>query len=364
MKQVGLWCLLAVLAVTVLPASAAQRTSALDQSTSDFNRNITLGPVLQLRQGTTAELDELRIVADRGMKAAREAVAADPKSADAQYGLGSWLLYGYQVVQVDETTFDAEGNATTEPVIRVVQGLADDPGEGLAALKRASELDPTNGEYVLDYGAALLDYDEPEQAETVLKGIWAGKPDLAVQYKMRAGLLLSTIAEGNGDLDGAREWIYSALSLDPEAAPAVDRLREIDAAAFAAAAAAATAAQTEEEQPETVEPTPSMPEEGQEEAPGAEGGAYGEEQQGTGAGEQQPSAEGYQEAPAGSYQQQPGSYQEPPSAGYQEPPAESYQEPPASGYQEPPAESYQEPPAESNPEPPAESYPEAPQQSY
>jgi hypothetical protein len=325
MKQVVLLCLLAVLAVTILPASAAQQTSALDQSTSDFNRDTTLGAVLQLRQGTTAELDELRILADRGMSTTREAVAADPNSADAQYALGSWLLYGYQVVQVDETTFDAEGNATTETITRVIQGLADDPEEGLAALKKAWELDPTNGEYVLDYGAALLDYDEADQAEAVLKGVWAGKPDLPVPHKMRAGFLLSAISEGNGDLNGARDWIYAALLLDPEAAPAVDRLRELDAAVLAAAVEAATAPQTEEEQPETLEPTPSMPEEDEQAVPGAEEGVpYSEEQQGASAEEEQP----YEESPAESYQEQPGSHQEPPSAGYEEPPAESYPEAP------------------------------------
>ncbi|MFB3882018.1 MAG: hypothetical protein ACE149_12195 [Armatimonadota bacterium] len=353
MKRIGLCCLLAIMAIAILPASAAEQTSALTQSISDFNRNTALGAVLELRPGTTAELDELRVLADRGLKAAQQAAAADPKSADAQYALGSWLLYGYQAVESEETSFDAAGNATTQPITRVVQGLTDDPEEGLGALKSATELAPANGEYLLDYGAALLDYDEPDRAEAVLKGIWAGRPELSVQYKMRAALLLSTIAEGNGDLDGAREWIYSALALDPETAPAVDRLRQLDAEVLAAAIAAATAPPAEEEETQTVEPEPEAPE--QEEAPSEEGGYPGETQGGGQTSDQ--SAEGtYEEPPATSYE-------EPPASAYQEPPSTSYQGEPG-GYEEPPSSSYQEPPDSGYQEPPSESYPEAPQQSY
>jgi hypothetical protein len=158
--------------------------------------------------------------------------------------------------------------------------MSDDPEEGLAALNRASELAPGNGQYLLDYAAALMDYDRAEQAEGILTSAWAGQPELPVALKMHAGLLLSAIAEANGDLDGAREWIYSALSLDPLAAPAVERLRELDQAALEAALAPPAEAEEEAgEETETIEGTPSAPEEGAEEdwqlweqEPPAEGG--------------------------------------------------------------------------------------------
>jgi hypothetical protein len=62
---------------------------------------------------------------------------------------------------------------------------------------------------------------------------------------MYAGLLLSDISAAQGDLSGARQWIYTALSLDPTAAGAVERLRLLDAAQ-AAEAAEALLAETEE----------------------------------------------------------------------------------------------------------------------
>jgi hypothetical protein len=321
MKPVCLFVLAVLLVCAVLPALAAEQRSPVAQSMSDFDRDTALGAALQMREGTKAEADELRILADRGPKLAREAAAKNPNSADAQYALGSWLLYGYKAVEADQISFDAQGNAHTERVTRVVQGLADEPDEGLAALKKAADLAPTNGEYVVDYAAALMDYDQPDEAQGVLKGVWGGKSDLPVEFRIRAGILLSTIAEADGDLDGAREWIYSALSLDPLVAPAVDRLREIDAAEIAAAEAPAPELGTEgeaEAQPETVEPTPAAPEEGAQEqgyqAPSGEQQGYqapsGEEQGGAAQGYQPPTG-GLQETPYGSAEQQQNTYPQP-----------------------------------------------------
>jgi hypothetical protein len=261
-----LFVLLAMTACAGSPAMAAGQPSAAAQSMSDLERNMALGAVLDMREGTQAEFGELRVLADRGVKQARAAVAADPDSAEAQYALGSWLLYGWRAVEVDRIRFDAQGNAETERVTRVLPGMSDDPEEGLAALNRASELAPGNGQYLLDYAAALMDYDRAEQAEGILTSAWAGQPELPVALKMHAGLLLSAIAEANGDLDGAREWIYSALSLDPLAAPAVERLRELDQAALEATLAPPAEAEEEAgEETETIEGTPSAPEEGAEE---------------------------------------------------------------------------------------------------
>ena len=285
MRRACLFLLLATMVCVAMPAMAAGQGPAAAPSMSDLERSMALGAVLEMREGTQAELGELRALADRGVKQARAAVAANPDSAEAQYALGSWLLYGYRVVEVDQISFDAQGNAETERVTRVLQGMGDDPEEGLAALNKASELAPANGQYLLDYAGGLMDYDRVDQAEGILKAAWAGQPDLPVALKMRAGILLSGVAEANGDLDGAREWIYSALSLDPLAAPAVYRLRELDEAALEAALAREGAEEVEEEELETIEGTPLAPEEGAE------------------LGYEEPSDEGYLEE---DYQEEPG----------------------------------------------------------
>ena len=283
MRRACLFLLLATMVCVAMPAMAAGQGPAAAPSMSDLERSMALGAVLEMREGTQAELGELRALADRGVKQARAAVAANPDSAEAQYALGSWLLYGYRVVEVDQISFDAQGNAETERVTRVLQGMGDDPEEGLAALNKASELAPANGQYLLDYAGGLMDYDRVDQAEGILKAAWAGQPDLPVALKMRAGILLSGVAEANGDLDGAREWIYSALSLDPLAAPAVYRLRELDEAALEAALA-----WVEEEELETIEGTPLAPEEGAElryEEPSDEGYLEEDYQEEPGAGD-------------------------------------------------------------------------------
>ena len=130
----------AVLAVTVLMACAcvawagepaAPGPAAIAAGMRDFERNVALGAILETRAGTSAELGELRLLADRGLKAAQDLAAKNPESADAQYLLGSWLLYGYRVVTVDQIAFDATRGARTETVNRIIQGLSDDPQPGL-----------------------------------------------------------------------------------------------------------------------------------------------------------------------------------------------------------------------------------------
>ena len=214
---------------------AALGPAAIADGLRDFERNSALGAVLETRSGTPAELGELRLLSDRGLKTAQELVGKHPDSADAQYLLGSWLLYGYRVVTVEQIAFDPTKGARTETVNRIIQGLSDNPQPGLDALKKSTELSPNNGDYLLDYGAALSDWDRTFEAAGILKGIWAGQPPLSQQQKMRAGLLLSGISEAQGDLAGAREWIYSALSLDPSTAEAVEYLRQLDAAQAAEA---------------------------------------------------------------------------------------------------------------------------------
>ncbi len=263
----------ALLTVTVLVACAcvawagepaAPEAAAIAHGMRDFERNATLGAILETRPGTPAELGELRLLADRGLKAAQDLAAQHPNSADAQYLLGSWLLYGYRVVTVDQIAFDATRGARTETVNRIIQGLSNDPQPGLAALKTSTELAPNNGDYLLDYGAALSDWDRMFEATGILKGIWAGQPPLSQAQRMRAGILLSGVSERQGDLAAAREWIYSALSLDPAAAEAVENLRHLDAAQAAEAWDELYEAEVEEVYEE------EYPEEGAGEVSGAE----------------------------------------------------------------------------------------------
>jgi len=210
-------------------ADPAQPDAALvAQSMADFDRNVALGAPLTIRPGTPAELDQLRILSQRGLDAARKAVEQRSDSAEAQYALGSWILYGYRVVQVDRLSFDPQGRVMTLTAQEVIQGPSGSPEEGLSALKRSVELAPENKDYLVDYAAALADYDRATEATGILKGIWNAAEGYSRDQKLRAGLLLSVISEGSGDLQGAREWIYMALSLDPLAGEAVEQLRYLD----------------------------------------------------------------------------------------------------------------------------------------
>ncbi len=224
---------------------AAQVQDPIAEIARDFERNFALGTALTIRHGTKEELSEVRTLAERGLRRAREEAQRSPDSAEAQYWLGSWLLYGYRVIEVERVSFDPEGGARTETVTRVVQGVEGAPDEGLNALRKTIELAPANGDYVLDYATALADYQRTFEATALLKAAWFGEPKLTREQKMLCGLLLSDLAAADGKLGVAREWVYTALSLDPTAAMGVERLRHLDAAQAAEALAVPEVAEEE-----------------------------------------------------------------------------------------------------------------------
>jgi hypothetical protein len=220
-----------------------------------YERNAALGEALSVQPGKPAELQELQALAEDGLKTARELVTKFPESAEASYLLGTWLIYGYRVVEETRTTVDAEGVEHATTMQTVVLGLSDDCDEGLEALKRASVLEPARGKYVVDYCAALFDCGLGPEALDLLKAAWFGQPQLAIAEKTQAGILLSRIYLADLKPQEAREWAYSALAARPENVPAMQRLRQLDAgekeqAGAAAGAAAVRQAGGEEAAPE------------------------------------------------------------------------------------------------------------------
>jgi len=241
------------------PKQPASVAAAVAAGMHDFDRNTTLGGELTGRPGTKQELAQLQALADRGLNTARKLVAADPKSAGAQYLLGSWLIYGYGVVPSEETYTNEDGETEVQQVQQVVVGLSEDPQEGLDALQKAAALAPDRGDYTLDYAAALLDTDHPDEAIAVSKTAWAGQPELTPAEKMRAGLMVSDALAGQGLLSQAREWVYSALLVNPDNVEAVRRLRLLDAGLVPAEAPPAAEAFPEAPAPEE-EVAPEGPE--------------------------------------------------------------------------------------------------------
>jgi hypothetical protein len=249
---------------------AAKSLTPLEQSEADFEQNVALGPALTMRAGLPGEMERLGQLFAGGLEAARDAVAGQPEAAEAHYLLGSWILYGYRVVEVQRIAIDAEGGTYTQTVAGVVQGSTDSAEEGLESLRRATELAPGNGRYLLDYTVALADYERPTEAILILRAIWAGQPELTPENKMEAGLVLSDIYAAEGRLAEGRQRVYDALSVKPENAGAVQRLRLLDSAQAAEAATLQAAEAAAEAEAEELEYEQSEEGAGEEEFSGVE----------------------------------------------------------------------------------------------
>jgi len=222
-----------------------QPATAVAEQMVRYDRNAALGEALSTRPGKPDELQDLQTLADEGLSRARALAAKYPESAEVSYLLGSWLLYGYRVVEETRTTVDEEGVEHATPVQTVVQGLGDGCEEGLEALKRATVLEPGRGKYLVDYGAALFDCGRGPEAQELLRAAWFGQPQLAVGERTQVGILLSKIALEELRPKEAREWAYSALAARPENVVAMQRLRRLDAAVKGQAeAASATPAES------------------------------------------------------------------------------------------------------------------------
>jgi len=287
MTRLVCWTLLILLCACAAwsaapPTPAAAPTPATVMK--DLERNAALGQALTHRQGSADELALVQKLADRGLQGARDLVAKNPDSAEAQYLLGSWLLYGYRAIEREDVSFDTGGGEHREKTRQVSQGLSDSPADGLTALQSAHTLAPENGRYFVDYGAALYDCDLPDEAMSVLKKAWLSALKLTPQDKLRTALLMSDLLADQGEVSGAREWMYRALLLDPKNAELVPRLRHLDrlqtetlTAPPPAPAPPPPAVEPENPPPAEQEVAPSDEETTQEAAPEASEGTSGDE---------------------------------------------------------------------------------------
>ena len=269
MKSLACWLLLVILPVGIAwgapdtakgtPAKAAPAAASMayQDSLKDLAWNTGLGQALTHRGGSSDELALVQKLADRGLETARAWIAKDPQSAEAHYLLGSWLLYGYRVVQTDHLSIDAAGIEHHSKVESVAQSLSESSQEGLDALRTAQELAPKNPQYVMDYAAALLDWEQSAEAMAAVKKVWAENLNLTPAQQARAALLMSDIHVARGELIEARTWIYRALSAQAQNAPILDRLKKLDALTAQAAKEASKQAPAAEE-PGLSEP-PSAP---------------------------------------------------------------------------------------------------------
>ncbi len=278
MRRLSCWTLVAVLfaggawgiGIPMKPKVPAP-VSPVAASMKDLERNAALGAALTQREASPGELDLVQKLADRGVATAQKLVQTRPQSPEGHYLLGSWLLYGYRVVTTDRLELDEEGEERHTQVKVAVLGLRDNPSEGLEALGRARQLAPRTARYVVDYGAALVDCDQPAEAMSVLKSVWSEALELTAAERLQVAMLMSDAHVARGELSDARAWLYRAIAEQPQNAPLVTRLKDLDVRQAEAAAEAAEEGAEATEGESTAPDEEAAPEE--EMAPAADGQA-------------------------------------------------------------------------------------------
>jgi thiol-disulfide isomerase/thioredoxin len=185
-KRASVVLLLVTLAVTSYAgAQQVAEPSPLETAKQLLAQNLEIGDVNAGRAvSPTAAEKTAKLMAD-GLVAARAAVKAQPKSAEAHYLLGALLSLAYR---------PAEGKEGER--VMLVRGAKGQPEmmEGMAELRKGAQLQPQNVNYQLDYARALLVGGQMKAAQVELDSIAKRFPNLKPNERATLAQLRSQAA--------------------------------------------------------------------------------------------------------------------------------------------------------------------------
>jgi len=166
---VGLVGLVVVLAVVYAADSPVARPAPLEAAQQMLAQNLALGdPAAGKPVPRETAVKAEKLMAD-GITVARAAVTAQPKNPQAHYVLGALLSLAYRA---------AEGDGKATPLVRGAKSQAE-MMEGLAELRKASQLQPKNAAYQLDCVKGLLAAGQTKLAVAELDSLPKRFPNLS-----------------------------------------------------------------------------------------------------------------------------------------------------------------------------------------
>ncbi|MFB3882605.1 MAG: thioredoxin family protein [Armatimonadota bacterium] len=219
--------------VTLICCAAASEAPAhgadLAAATQAYKQNVKLGELLAGKPASAEQVAEAERLFNTALAGARSAVCETPDSAEAHHLLGMVLCTGYRPVSMNQGS-RAIG-ATKAPRAVLLRGAAAECGEGVAELRRATELADSTADYVLDCASGMLTCGDAKSAQEQATSLWERKASLSKQEALRCAWLLADCARAVNTPEVETRWLQEVLKLSPKDRTAVERGAKIAAAA-------------------------------------------------------------------------------------------------------------------------------------
>ena len=226
---------LAFFALFVRPArvsEAAQPPPELAAAENAYAQNLALGDALGGRPAEADQAAQAERFFQEALAEARACIAANARSAEAHHLAGLVLCTAYRPVTMISGDAPDQELAEDEPetVVILRRGAATDCKEGLAEMRAAFRLKPTDLEYSLDYAEALSTCDALAACEEHALALWDERPTMSNLQCARCACLLADCARSRSEPEVEIRWLREAARYNPQDAEVAQRLAALAAA--------------------------------------------------------------------------------------------------------------------------------------
>lgn len=177
-----------VLLVAGLAAAQTTSPSHLETAKQLLAQNLELGDVNAGRPVSATAAGKAAQLMSDGLVAARAALKAEPKNAEAHHLLGALLSLAYrpaEPVKAEARVLLVRGSKSQAEMM-----------EGIAELRKAAQLQPKNASYQLDYAQALLVGGQVKAAQVELDSVAKRFPNLQPDARATLAELRAQAAAG------------------------------------------------------------------------------------------------------------------------------------------------------------------------
>jgi len=214
-------CLLLALAAGAFAQEAGP--AGLETARRALEQNLSLGRSFEGKSPTPEQAAEAQRLLQECLALAREGIADNPRSAEAHRLAGLLLCTAYRPVSAKQA---ADADKPGEQTVLLQQG-GEGCEEGLAQLRSALRLAPTDTDCYLDYAEALLVCGDDENATKQALAIWEQRSSLTEAQSARCASVLSKCAAARNATDEEVRWLREVVKHNPQDTAAKARLARL-----------------------------------------------------------------------------------------------------------------------------------------